>query len=129
MSSVVELPNNLYKLITNPAYVSALLCSLLKRCTLLATASDRAYQLLAHGRWLSLGTPASSTTKTSRHDIAETLLKVWLSTINQIKSNHISDVSPCTVQLDTDTYYCCFFMCCTTRYWHIFLLFLHVLYN
>ena len=31
-------------------------------------ASDKAYQLLAHGRWFS---PASSTTKTGRHDIAE----------------------------------------------------------
>jgi hypothetical protein len=30
------------------------------------------------------GTPASSTTKTGRHDIAETLLKVALNTINQI---------------------------------------------
>jgi hypothetical protein len=34
--------------------------------------------LLAHGRWFSLGTPASSTTKTGRHDIAEILLKVAL---------------------------------------------------
>jgi hypothetical protein len=32
------------------------------------------------------GTPDSSTTKTGRHDIAEILLKVALSTINQ-KSN------------------------------------------
>jgi hypothetical protein len=39
--------------------------------------------LLAHGRWFSPGTPASSTTKTSRHNIAEILLKVALSTINQ----------------------------------------------
>jgi hypothetical protein len=31
--------------------------------------------LLAHGRWFS---PASSTTKTGRHDIAEILLKVAL---------------------------------------------------
>jgi len=45
-------------------------------------------QLLAHGRWFSPGTPASSTTKTGRHDIAEILLKVALNTINQIKSNH-----------------------------------------
>ena len=36
------------------------------------------YQLLAHGRWFSPGTPASSTTKTGRHDIAEILLKVAL---------------------------------------------------
>jgi hypothetical protein len=27
--------------------------------------------MLAHGRWFSPGTPASSTTKTGRHDIAE----------------------------------------------------------
>jgi hypothetical protein len=36
--------------------------------------------LLAHGRWFS---PASSTTKTGRHDIAEILLKVALNTKNQ----------------------------------------------
>jgi lipopolysaccharide biosynthesis protein len=34
--------------------------------------------LLADGRWLSPGTPASSTTKADRHDIAEILLKVAL---------------------------------------------------
>jgi hypothetical protein len=33
----------------------------------------------------SLGTPASSTTKTGHHDIVEILLKVALNTINQIK--------------------------------------------
>jgi hypothetical protein len=41
--------------------------------------------LLAHGRWFSPGTPASSTTKTSRHEIAEILLKVALNTKNQIQ--------------------------------------------
>jgi hypothetical protein len=46
-----------------------------KGCTRLTAASDKAYQLLAHGRWIS---PASSTTKTGRHDIAEILLKVAL---------------------------------------------------
>jgi hypothetical protein len=45
--------------------------------------------LLAHGRWFSPGTPASSTTKAGRHDIAEILLKVALTTINQIKLNQI----------------------------------------
>jgi hypothetical protein len=35
----------------------------------------------------SPGIAASSTTKTGRHDIAEILLKVSLSTNNQIKSN------------------------------------------
>jgi hypothetical protein len=34
------------------------------------------YQLLAQSWWFSLGTLASSTTKTGRHDIAEILLKV-----------------------------------------------------
>jgi hypothetical protein len=38
------------------------------------------------GAWFSPGTPASSTTKTGRHDIAEILLKVALNTKNQIKS-------------------------------------------
>ena len=49
-----------------------------KGCTRLAAASDKVYQLLAHGRWFSPGTLASSTTKTGRHDIAEILLKVAL---------------------------------------------------
>jgi hypothetical protein len=39
--------------------------------------------LLAHGRWFSLDTPASSTAKTGRHDIDEIVLKVALNTINQ----------------------------------------------
>ena len=70
------------------AWVLARLCKLQKGCTRLATASDKVYQLLAHGRWFSPGTPASSTTKTGRHDIAEILLKVAINTKNQIKSNH-----------------------------------------
>jgi hypothetical protein len=40
--------------------------------------------LHAHGRWFS---PASSTTKTGRHDIAEILLKVALNTKKNQKSN------------------------------------------
>jgi hypothetical protein len=43
----------------------------LKDALRFAAASDKVYQLLAHGRWFS---PASSTTKTGRHDIAEILL-------------------------------------------------------
>jgi hypothetical protein len=54
-------------------------------CTRLTAASDKVYQLFAHGRWFSPGTPASSTTKTGRHDIAEILLKVVLNTKNKIK--------------------------------------------
>jgi hypothetical protein len=45
----------IYKPITNTAWVRPRLCK------------------FAHGRWFS---PASSTTKTGRHDIAEILLKV-----------------------------------------------------
>ena len=56
-------------------------------CTRLAAASDKVYQLLAHGRWFSPGTPASCTTKTGHHDIAEILLKVALNTKNQIKAD------------------------------------------
>jgi hypothetical protein len=56
-----------------------------KGCTRLAAASDKVYQLLAQGRWFSLGTPASSTTKIGRHDIAEILLKVVLNTKIQIQ--------------------------------------------
>jgi hypothetical protein len=60
-----------------------------KGCTRLTAASDKVYQLLAHGRWFSPGTPASSTTKTGRHDIVGILLKVSLNTKNQsIKSFH-----------------------------------------
>jgi hypothetical protein len=54
-----------------------------KGCTRLTAASDKVYQLLAHGRWFSPGTPATSTTKTGRHDRAEILLKVVLNTKNR----------------------------------------------
>jgi hypothetical protein len=47
--------------------------------------------LLAHGRWFSPDTPASSTTNAGRYDIAELMLKVELSTTNQIKSNPDSE--------------------------------------
>jgi hypothetical protein len=43
---------------------------------------------LAHGRWFSPGTPASSATKCGRHDIAEILLKVAL---KHQKSDQITD--------------------------------------
>ena len=49
-----------------------------KGCTRLATASDKVNQLLGHGQWFSPGTPASTTTKSGRHDVAEILLKVAL---------------------------------------------------
>jgi hypothetical protein len=59
-----------------------------KRFNRLAAASDKAYQLFAHGRWFSPGTPASSTTKTGRHDITGILLKVALSTKKSINQSN-----------------------------------------
>jgi len=50
------------------------LCKLQKGCTRLAAASDKVYQLLAHGR----------------HDIAEILLKVALNTENQSINQQIN---------------------------------------
>ena len=75
LNEVVALPNNSYQPITNTAWVRARLCNLQEGCTRLAAASDKVYQLLAHGRWFYPGTPASSTTKTGRHDVAESGVK------------------------------------------------------
>ena len=85
-------------LTTHATWVRARLCKLQKGCTRLAAASDKVYQLLAHGRWFSPGTPASSTTKTVRHDIAEILLKVALKhqKSNQIKVLSINEITAFT---------------------------------
>jgi hypothetical protein len=71
-----------------------------KGCTRLAATSDKVYQLLAHGRWFSSGTPASSTTKTGRHDIAE-------SGIKQNKSNQIKFImhGVCLELVETPKFY------------------------
>jgi hypothetical protein len=76
MSYVVGLPNNSYKPIINTTWVRAQLCKLQKRAHSTRNASDKMYKLLAHGRLFSPGSPASSTTKTGRHYMAEILLKV-----------------------------------------------------
>ena len=83
MSEAVGLPRNSYKPITSTLWDHPRLCKLQKGCTRLAAASENVYQLLANGRWFSPGTPASSTTKIGRHDIADILLKVALNTKNQ----------------------------------------------
>jgi hypothetical protein len=65
---------------------------------------EKVYQLLVHGRRFSLGTLASSTIKTGCHDIAEILLKVVLSTINQINRSN----SVCSLKqqpMDSQTHY------------------------
>jgi hypothetical protein len=66
MNYVVGLPNNSYKTITNTVWVRTRLCELQKGCTRLAAASDKAYQLLAHGRWLSPGSLARTNISTTR---------------------------------------------------------------
>ena len=63
-----------------------------KGCTRLAIVRDKVCQLPAHGQRFPPGTPASSTTKTDRHDMAEILLKVALNpiqSINQLIEHHI----------------------------------------
>jgi len=89
------LPNNSYKPITNTAWVRARVVNYKKGCTRLAAASDKVYQLVAHGRWFSPGTSASSTTKTGRHDIAKILLKVALK--HQKSKNQINQSLFCCV--------------------------------
>jgi hypothetical protein len=62
--------------------------------------------------WFSPGTPASSTTKTGRHDIAEILLKVAINTIihsfNQKKNECIITgiVTNCTQSVDSYLIWC-----------------------
>ena len=77
--------NSSCKPITNTACVRAQLCKLQKGWTRLAAASDNVYQCLPRVGGFP-GTPASSTTKTGRHDIAEIVLRVALSTKNSIHS-------------------------------------------
>jgi hypothetical protein len=76
---------------SQPGFVQ---CKLQKGCTRLPASSDKVYrQLLAHRRWFSPGTLASSTTiKTGRHDIAEILLKVALKHQKSIKSIYMNNL-------------------------------------
>jgi hypothetical protein len=61
---VLTLLSTIFQLFHAPGFVNYK-----KGCTRLAAASDKVYQLLAHGWWFSPGTSASSTTKTGRHEI------------------------------------------------------------
>ena len=74
-----------------------------KRCTRLATASDKAYQLIAHDRWFSPGTPASSTTKTDHHDIRCS----WNIAENGVKHQKIKQSIKSLFLLDTKMYVLC----------------------
>ena len=81
------------------------LVNYIKGCTRFAVASDKGYQLLPHGRWFSPSTPASSISKTGRHDIAEILLKAAQNTKNQIINSRLCiflqgrPASKCELQL------------------------------
>jgi len=75
-------PNTFVKIF----FISPSFVNYKNECTRLA--SDKVYQLVAHGRWFSPGTPASSTTKSGHHDIAEILLKVALNTKIQIQNSN-----------------------------------------
>ena len=65
----------------------------------------------AHGRWFPPGTPPSSTTKTGRHDIAEILLKVELSTKYQ-KNHSIPSIIFSVLQVEFKTNITQFDMIC-----------------
>jgi hypothetical protein len=54
--------------------------------------------LLVHGRWFFPGTPASFTTKTGRHDIAEILLKVALKHQKSINQSCYQSFAPISAQ-------------------------------
>jgi hypothetical protein len=64
--------------------------------------------LLAQGRWFSPGTPASSITKTGRHDIAEILLKVALnhqkSKSKSLTSEYVYEYVDMTALLGSHSY-------------------------
>jgi hypothetical protein len=77
--SMWYLQQHVFLSFSNTVWVRALLCKLQQRVHSTRSASDKVYRLLAHGRWFSPGTPASSTTKTGRHDIAETLSQIFSS--------------------------------------------------
>jgi hypothetical protein len=67
--------------------------------------------------WFSPGTPASSTTKTGRHDIAEILLKVALNTKNQILIVVNTNVDSLVVFVFLNRFktYCFFFVKCIEK--------------
>ena len=73
-----------------------------KGCTRLAAASDKVYQLLAHGQWFSPGTPTSSSTKTGRHDIAWNIAETGIKTP---KINQSVKWSPLFIQLTCNTFF------------------------
>jgi len=62
-----------------------------KWCTRQATASDKVFQLLTHGRWFSPGTPLLPRKKNGRYNIADILLKVALKHKKKVNANNQSN--------------------------------------
>jgi hypothetical protein len=52
-------------------------------------AKNQSNNVIKSGRWVSPGTPVSSTNKTNHHNIAEKLLEVALNTIKQTNNQVI----------------------------------------
>ena len=90
MSQVVGLPTTHTSLSPIRRGFSPSFLNYKKGCTRLAAASDKVYQLLVHGRWFSPGTPASFTTKTGRHDIAERGFKHTKQSLHYTTNGYIS---------------------------------------
>ena len=63
-------------------------CFCLSRGVFDATLCDKACQWLATGRWFSPDIPVASTNTTDRHEIAELILNVVLSTITQLQPTY-----------------------------------------
>jgi hypothetical protein len=66
--------------------------TLLRRGALDVALSDKVCQWLVTVRWFSPRTPVSSTNKTDRHDIAEILVKVVLTTTTNTLSHKRLDI-------------------------------------
>ena len=70
------------------------LCNNFKwRGALNTTLCDKVCQGLVTGRWVSPGTPISSTNKTDLRDITEMLLKVTLNTITLTLKTHLNVIA------------------------------------
>ena len=67
---------------------------IIQLCTIMIIKNGCMGLWLAAGRWYSPGTPVSSANKTDRHDIAEILLNVALSTISHAIKSQIVNLKP-----------------------------------
>jgi hypothetical protein len=70
-----------------------------KGCTRLAAASDKVYRLLAHGRWFSPGTPASSTKNKNKQKVKKTHNNLYF--LRQKDLCNFHHVFECSMQTNT----------------------------